>query len=148
MQIVKKPLRLFPFLLGAILLFSCNNDAEKIKGRWLLIKRISPQGNVVDNDSPFNFMENYVIDFNNDGKTLNLEYDSKGLGKRHGQTHRQKAGEWKIEQSKETGYPYSLTLRIASDDGIEETLNKVKTLSTTELIFQAQDNFIWYFEKK
>lgn len=127
---------------------SCSSDTDKLTGRWSLVKRISPEGNVVDNDSPFNFMENYVSDFNADGKTLLIEYDSKGLGKRHGVTHKQKNGEWSIVEGEETEYPFVLTLRVNDEDGsVEETANKVRTLSENELIYLAPDGFTWYFEK-
>lgn len=128
--------------------YSCRNDADKLTGRWHLTKRISPQGNVVDDSSPFNFMENYVSDFNEDGKTLLIEYDSKGLGKRHGTTHREKHGEYSLEKGHESNYPYTLTLRVNDDGKIEETANKVRTLSSTELIYISLDNFTWYFEKQ
>lgn len=135
-------------LIVSCLLFSCNGDTDKLTGRWGLVKRISPEGNVVDNDSPFNFMENYVADFNADGKTLLLEYDSKGLSKRHGTTHKEKHGEWSIIEGEETEYPYVLTLRVNDEDGsVEETANKVRTLSENELIYLAPDGFTWYFEK-
>jgi hypothetical protein len=127
--------------------FSCSNGGNKLEGRWSLIKRISPQGNIVDESSPFNFYENYVMEFNSDGKALLVEFDSKGFG--HGRnTHKVKHGDWKIEKSDEQDYPYLLTLRLNMDDGVEERSNKVRTLSGTELIYVAPDNFTWYFEKK
>jgi hypothetical protein len=95
MKITKK--NILSLLLISILLLSCSNDADKIKGRWSLTKRISPQGNIVDENSPFNVYENYTMDFNSDGKTLLTEYDSKGFG-RGRPKHKEKQGEWKIEK--------------------------------------------------
>jgi hypothetical protein len=53
----------------------------------------------------------------------------------------------KLKKNSEADYPYLLTLRINMDEGIEETSNKVRTLSENELIYIAPDNFTWYFEK-
>src|SRR5947208_34946 len=103
---------LFSILIISLLLFSCNNSSDKLKGRWSLVKRISPQGKVVDENSAFNFYENYIMDFNSDGNTLFLEYDSKGFGHGRNPEHREKKGEWTIEKGSEPDYPFQLTLRL------------------------------------